>query len=215
MGRTPRAAYLLPRGWVILSLLCCLHAINVPPPGPSAPKWTLSRVRALPNVGPRLGKIVGTLGHMLAQQWDSRVTIYRSESSLEAAGLGPTAVTTLGPLAKTRIWAPDTGHHTMSNLKHPGLLGSPQEAEQRVSLLNKPGVRLGCHDVGFLLTAMDRKPWLLRSHLHTGRGGRWGGGFSPGPALWSFSTLLFTRIPVGAVAPPWRCSRNWPASPGF
>lgn len=95
---------------------------------------TLSRVRALPNSGPRLGEIVSTLGHTLAQQWDSRVTIYRSESSLEAAALGRTAVATLGPPAKPKIWASDPGHHTMSNQKCPGLLGSPQEREQRISL---------------------------------------------------------------------------------
>ena len=73
----------------------------------------LSRGSALPKLGPRLGEIVSTLGHTLAQQWDSRVTIYRSESPLEAAALGPTAVTTLGLLAKTKIRDSHTGHHTM------------------------------------------------------------------------------------------------------
>lgn len=65
--------------------LICLLPAPLPPRGHSLQTPGPSQLR------PRLGQIVSTLGHTLAQQWDSRVTIYRSESSLEATTPGPTA----------------------------------------------------------------------------------------------------------------------------
>ena len=41
----------------------CLYPEHSPPPSPSVPKQTFSGARALPRQGPRLGEIVGTLGH--------------------------------------------------------------------------------------------------------------------------------------------------------
>lgn len=59
-----------------MPLMCLL-------PAPLPQVDTVSRARAFPTLGPRLGEIVSTLGHTLAQRWGSRVTIYRSESSSE------------------------------------------------------------------------------------------------------------------------------------
>lgn len=157
----------------------------------------LSRGRALPKLGPRLGEIVSTLGHTLAQQWDSRVTIYRSESPLEAAALGPTAVTTLGLLAKTRIRDSHTGHHTMRNLKCPGPLGkSPGEGTEGLS--SEQGQdEAGLSQGGVLAESHGREVMALKKPPAHG-----------GPSL-------FTSITMGATVPPQRRLRNWPVSSGF
>lgn len=65
-----------------MPLMCLL-------PAPLPQVDTLSRVGAFPKLGPKLGKIVSTLGHTFAQRWDSRVTIYRSEIFLRAGSRQP------------------------------------------------------------------------------------------------------------------------------
>lgn len=123
-------------------------------PAPLPQVDTLSMARALP----KSGEIVSTLGHTLAQRWDSRVTIYRSESSSEQSrrvswALPP--LLTLGPCIRAGVWASDPGHHSQQSTVSwpPGESGRGTEGPTSEQVLEG----LGCHVVGYC-GATDRKP---------------------------------------------------------